>query len=190
MAGMDPAEPVVSSTKVSIGVQAPPDDPPPASRGKHPPLVAENRRLMMYGYCVSVSWIRYYAREHGWLTPSGGADDTKVFIDLTKKLGRWDHIMAPSVCVYRKPTMNGQPKSALCLNSVKDRQSFQLAFIFGSGTNRTVADMEDALNPSRIQTLKEVMRMEREPLWYYLTQREHHDQPWLPDNDEEEAPAK
>ncbi|CAL1699343.1 unnamed protein product [Somion occarium] len=182
MAGMDPAEPV-SSTKVSIGVQAPPDDPPTASGVKHPPLRAVNRRLMMYGYCVSMSWIGQYAREHGWVTPSGKADDVKAFVDLMGKVGVWDQIVLPSICVYRKRTTNGRPRSALCLNSVKDRESFQLAFIFGSGSNDSAEEMEDALNPSRIQILKEVMRMERDPWWYYVTERERCDQPWLPDDD-------
>ncbi|CAL1699357.1 unnamed protein product [Somion occarium] len=165
-------------------------DPPTASGVKHPPLKAVNGRLMMYGYCVNMSWICDYAREHDWLTPSGRADDMKALIDLGRKVGRWDHIMVPKVFVYRKRTTNGQPRSAVCLNSIKDPESSQHAFIFGSGTNKSAADMEDALNPSRIEILKEVMRMEREPRWYYLTERERDDQPWIPEDEEQEAPAK
>lgn len=49
--------------------------------------------------------------------------------------------------------------------------------LYSSGSNESAASMEEALNPRRIQKLKELMRMEREPKWLYTTRVARNDQP-------------
>ncbi|CAL1699370.1 unnamed protein product [Somion occarium] len=156
----------------SVAVQAPEVDTPTAPRDNCPPLKVINGRLMKYGYCVSKSWIREYGRERGI------KGETDAVLDLVLRSDSdYRYVMVPSLCVYWKRTLNGKAKSAFCRHLVTDREGFELAYLYSSGSNESAASMEEALNPRRIQKLKELMRMEREPKWLYTTRVARNDQP-------------
>ncbi|CAL1703573.1 unnamed protein product [Somion occarium] len=66
-------------------------------------LMTDGARYMMYGYCVSHTWLLMYARHHNLVTNNQRPDDLKAIFDIRKRIN-WHDIRSttvPTKCVYR-----------------------------------------------------------------------------------------
>ncbi|CAL1703572.1 unnamed protein product [Somion occarium] len=144
-------------------------------------LMTDGARYMMYGYCVSHTWLLMYARHHNLVTNNQRPDDLKAIFDIRKRIN-WHDIRSttvPTKCVYRilhKDT-GGTLKSMKGLDIVGNT-GFDHCFVFASGSNRNATALATALDPEQIRLVQEVLCITSSPQWYLRTDRELPHQPY------------